>query len=72
MSEMAHFFVVISGSKIHERVAHFFIDIYIKNRGEEYDQFFNPLLGKIRRYKVLAAKDVYKMEKRGNTPHILA
>ena len=25
---MAHFFVVISGSKIHERVAHFFIDIY--------------------------------------------
>lgn len=29
MSEMAHFFVVISGSKIHERVAHFFIDIYI-------------------------------------------
>lgn len=28
MSEMAHFFVVISGSKIHERVAHFFIDIY--------------------------------------------
>ena len=31
MSEMAHFFVVISGSKIHERVAHFFIDIYTKN-----------------------------------------
>lgn len=30
------------------------------------------LLGKIRRYKVLAAKDVYKREKRGNTPHILA
>ena len=30
MSEMAHFFVVISGSKIHERVAHFFIDIYTK------------------------------------------
>ena len=26
---MAHFFVVVSGSKIHERVAHFFIDIYI-------------------------------------------
>ena len=32
MSEMAHFFVVISGSKIHERVAHFFIDIYKKNK----------------------------------------
>ena len=31
MSEMAHFFVVISGSKIHERVAHFFIDIYISS-----------------------------------------
>ena len=28
MSGMAHFFVVVSGSKIHERVAHFFIDIY--------------------------------------------
>ena len=25
---MAHFFVVVSGSKIHERAAHFFIDIY--------------------------------------------
>ena len=29
VSGMAHFFVVVSGSKIHERVAHFFIDIYI-------------------------------------------
>lgn len=28
VSGMAHFFVVVSGSKIHERVAHFFIDIY--------------------------------------------
>jgi hypothetical protein len=26
---VAHFFVVVSGSKIHERAAHFFIDIYI-------------------------------------------
>ena len=26
---MAHFFVVVGGSKIHERLAHFFIDIYI-------------------------------------------
>ena len=25
---MAHFFVVVGGSKIHERLAHFFIDIY--------------------------------------------
>ena len=25
---MAHFFVVVGGSKIHERMAHFFIDIY--------------------------------------------
>lgn len=31
---MAHFFVVISGSKIHERVAHFFIDIYISHGRE--------------------------------------
>ena len=37
----------------------------IKNRGEKYDQFFNPLPGEIRRYKVLVAKDVYKREKRG-------
>ena len=28
LSAVAHFFVVVSGSKIHERVAHFFIDIY--------------------------------------------
>ena len=26
---MAHFFVSVCGSKIHERVAHFFVDIYI-------------------------------------------
>jgi len=25
---VAHFFVVVGGSKIHERPAHFFIDIY--------------------------------------------
>ena len=28
MSAVAHFFVVVGGSKIHERLAHFFIDIY--------------------------------------------
>lgn len=28
MSGVAHFFVVVSGSKFHERAAHFFIDIY--------------------------------------------
>ena len=28
VSVVAHFFVVVSGSKIHERAAHFFIDIY--------------------------------------------
>ena len=28
MSGVAHFFVVVGGSKIHERMAHFFIDIY--------------------------------------------
>jgi len=28
VSAVAHFFVSISGSKIHERVAHFFVDIY--------------------------------------------
>lgn len=28
VSVVAHFFVVVGGSKIHERLAHFFIDIY--------------------------------------------
>ena len=28
MSEMAHFFMSVGGSKFHERLAHFFIDIY--------------------------------------------
>lgn len=35
VSGMAHFFVVVSGSKIHERVAHFFVDIY-KQKASEY------------------------------------
>ena len=29
VSTVAHFFVSASGSKFHERMAHFFIDIYI-------------------------------------------
>ena len=29
MSGMAHFFMSVGGSKFHERLAHFFIDIYI-------------------------------------------
>lgn len=28
MSGVAHFFMVVGGSNIHERLAHFFIDIY--------------------------------------------
>ena len=28
MSVVAHFFMSVGGSKIHERLAHFFIDIY--------------------------------------------
>ena len=28
VSGVAHFFVVVGGSKIHERMAHFFIDVY--------------------------------------------
>lgn len=30
VSGVAHFFVVVGGSKIHERMAHFFIDIYMR------------------------------------------
>ena len=29
MSGVAHFFMVVRGSKFHERAAHFFVDIYI-------------------------------------------
>lgn len=29
MSAVAHFFMSVGGSKIHERLAHFFIDIYM-------------------------------------------
>lgn len=29
MSVLAHFFVVVCGSLFHERLAHFFVDIYI-------------------------------------------
>ena len=31
MSAVAHFFMSVAGSKIHERLAHFFIDIYIQS-----------------------------------------
>ena len=30
VSTVAHFFVSASGSKFHERMAHFFIDIYTR------------------------------------------
>ena len=33
VSGVAHFFVVVGGSKIHERMAHFFIDIYCEDNG---------------------------------------
>ena len=33
VSGVAHFFVVVGGSKIHERLAHFFIDIYMFVQG---------------------------------------
>ena len=32
MSAVAHFFMSVAGSKIHERLAHFFIDIYIQEQ----------------------------------------
>ena len=41
MSGVAHFFVVVGGSKIHERMAHFFIDIYSAlsfEQGQEVEQ----------------------------------
>lgn len=37
---MAHYFVVVSGSKIHERAAHFFIDIYSRQRGIAEKSFY--------------------------------
>ena len=44
MSGMAHFFMSVGGSKFHERLAHFFIDIYM-HRG------IAGLDGDIRRYR---------------------
>ena len=41
---MAHFFVVVGGSKIHERMAHFFIDIYMEEatvREEKFHIYLN-------------------------------
>ena len=35
VSGVAHFFVVVGGSKIHERMAHFFIDIYNRSQTTE-------------------------------------
>ena len=32
VSVVAHFFMSVGGSEIHERLAHFFIDIYIQNK----------------------------------------
>ena len=46
MSAVAHFFVVVSGSKIHERAAHFFIDIYSETHridDEQVKNAFNKL-----------------------------
>ena len=34
VSAVAHFFMVVGGSKIHERPAHFFIDIYSHLKSE--------------------------------------
>ena len=40
MSGVAHFFVVVGGSKIHERMAHFFIDIYILGLSGKLSGFY--------------------------------
>lgn len=34
VSGVAHFFMGVGGSKIHERLAHFFIDIYMEDVAE--------------------------------------
>ena len=33
VSGMAHFFMSVGGSKFHERLAHFFVDIYTSGAG---------------------------------------
>ena len=40
MSGVAHFFVVVGGSKIHERMAHFFIDIYTSQNKTRQEPFW--------------------------------
>ena len=42
VSAVAHFFVVVGGSKIHERPAHFFIDIYMEDCRHVASGFSNP------------------------------
>ena len=43
MSAVAHFFVVVGGSEIHERTAHFFIDIYIN---ADFEELYRLMTGK--------------------------
>ena len=35
MSKVAHFFLVVGGSIIHERLAHFFVDVYNADKKRE-------------------------------------
>lgn len=37
MSAVAHFFMSVAGSKIHERLAHFFIDIYTQQEPQVFN-----------------------------------
>ena len=43
MSVVAHFFMSVGGSEIHERLAHFFIDFYIIDRRVFRSALMNPI-----------------------------
>ena len=48
MSAVAHFFMSVGGSKIHERLAHFFIDIYNQAAKNAFDEMGVTKLPKVK------------------------
>ena len=52
VSVVAHFFMSVGGSEIHERLAHFFVDIYTTMFAYLTDKF------KLKKYKKAAATQI--------------
>ena len=58
---MAHFFVVVGGSKIHERMAHFFIDIYRLGKARNIFYVFLLYLQKVHNLSVKKGRFLRKI-----------